>query len=71
MSDGTTPKWSGESKTVSPDGVGVVVRYIPNDDESANVYFLSDSKNPKGPELGFTQAEWDAFTGGCRDGEFD
>lgn len=32
---------------------------------------VRDSKNPTGPVLQFTPAEWDAFTGGVRDGEFD
>jgi Domain of unknown function (DUF397) len=32
---------------------------------------VRDSKNPRGPVLGFTPAEWDAFVGGVRNGEFD
>jgi len=32
---------------------------------------VRDSKNAKGPVLGFTPAEWDAFLGGVRNGEFD
>jgi hypothetical protein len=32
---------------------------------------VRDSKDPGGPVLVFTPAEWDAFTGGVRDGEFD
>ncbi len=32
---------------------------------------MRDSKNPTGPVLTFTTAEWEAFTGGLRDGEFD
>jgi len=32
--------------------------------------FVRDSKNPNGPVLAFTPAEWTAFTGGVRDGEF-
>jgi hypothetical protein len=32
---------------------------------------VRDSKNPQGPALIFTAAEWDAFVGGARDGEFD
>jgi hypothetical protein len=32
---------------------------------------VRDSKNPSGPALVFTQAEWDAFVGGAKDGEFD
>jgi hypothetical protein len=32
---------------------------------------VRDSKNPAGPALIFTAAEWDAFVGGAKDGEFD
>jgi hypothetical protein len=32
---------------------------------------VRDSKNPTGPVLRFTSAEWVAFTAGVRDGEFD
>jgi hypothetical protein len=32
---------------------------------------VRDSKNPSGPVLVFTSAEWDAFVGGAKDGEFD
>jgi hypothetical protein len=32
---------------------------------------VRDSKNPEGPVLVFTAAEWDAFVGGAKDGEFD
>jgi len=32
---------------------------------------LRDSKNPTGPVLTFTRAEWIAFVRGTRDGEFD
>ncbi|WP_433600169.1 DUF397 domain-containing protein [Nocardia sp. CA-135953] len=32
---------------------------------------VRDSKNPTGPALVFTPAEWDAFTAGMNDGEFD
>jgi len=32
---------------------------------------VRDSKHPDGPVLLFTQAEWDAFVGGAKDGEFD
>ncbi len=32
---------------------------------------LRDSKNPTGPALIFTPAEWDAFVEGAKDGEFD
>lgn len=32
---------------------------------------VRDSKNQDGPALVFTSAEWDAFIGGVKDGEFD
>lgn len=32
---------------------------------------MRSSGDPDGPVLVFTQAEWDAFVGGARDGEFD
>ena len=35
------------------------------------VIAVRDSKRPEGPALIFTQAEWDAFVGGAKDGEFD
>ncbi len=32
---------------------------------------IRDSKDPDGPRLAFTPAEWNAFIAGVRDGEFD
>lgn len=32
---------------------------------------MRDSKNPDGPTLSFDDAEWQTFTAGVRDGEFD
>lgn len=32
---------------------------------------MRDSKNPNGPVLTFTDAEWDAFLKGAKAGEFD
>ncbi len=32
---------------------------------------VRDSKNPTGPALVFTPGEWDAFTSGVKDGEFN
>jgi hypothetical protein len=31
---------------------------------------MRNSRHPTGPALIFTRAEWDAFLGGARDGEF-
>ena len=49
----------------------------PNCDNCVEVSFVPgaiavrDSKNPTGPVLIFTPAEWDAFVGGTKGGEFD
>ena len=32
---------------------------------------MRNSRDPHGPALVFTAAEWDAFLAGARDGEFD
>ncbi|WP_031171266.1 DUF397 domain-containing protein [Streptosporangium roseum] len=32
---------------------------------------VRDSKDPDGPKLLFTPAEWEAFVGGVKSGEFD
>jgi hypothetical protein len=32
---------------------------------------MRNSRDPEGAALVFTQAEWDAFLGGARDGEFE
>ena len=32
---------------------------------------LRDSKDPNGPWMRYTVAEWDAFIGGAKNGEFD
>lgn len=36
-----------------------------------NAIAVRDSKNPDGDVLLFTKAEWRAFLGGAKDGEFD
>lgn len=38
---------------------------------SSGLILVRDSKNPQGPWLQFSPAEWDAFLGGVRNGEFD
>jgi hypothetical protein len=35
------------------------------------LYLMRDSKDPDGPQLAFTTAEWEAFIAGVKDGEFD
>ena len=49
----------------------------PDHDNCVEVAFVGqaiavrDAQNPGGPALIFTAAEWDAFVGGAKDGEFD
>jgi hypothetical protein len=40
-------------------------------DNLPGVVAVRDSKNPDGPKLLFTPAEWRAFVGGVKAGEFD
>ncbi len=35
------------------------------------LYVMYDAANPDAGKLYFTQAEWDAFVAGVKDGEFD
>jgi hypothetical protein len=35
------------------------------------LYVMYDAADPDAGKLYFTQAEWDAFTAGVKDGEFD
>ena len=52
----TRSNGSGNCVEVARIGDGIAVR---------------DSKDPHGPVLRFTRAEWAAFIGGAHDGEFD
>ena len=37
----------------------------------SKLYVMFDAADPDGDKLYFTQAEWDAFVLGVKDGEFD
>ncbi len=39
--------------------------------DADRLILMRDSKNPDGPVLAFTEAEWRAFVAGVKDGEFD
>lgn len=39
--------------------------------DADRLILMRDSKNPDGPVLAFTEAEWRAFIAGVKDGEFD
>jgi Domain of unknown function (DUF397) len=43
----------------------------PHKADSERLYLMRDASNPDGPVLAFTPEEWEAFTLGVKDGEFD
>jgi len=57
--------WIKSSRSGPTGGNCVEVAFLP-DGEVA----MRNSRHPDGPALVFTEAEWDAFIGGARDGEF-
>jgi hypothetical protein len=58
------PKWTKSTRSDSG-GNCVEVRQA----EGGSIQ-VRDSKNPTGPVLTFTPAEWGAFIGGAKDDEF-
>ena len=60
-----TATWQKSSRS-NNNGACVEVRQV--DD---GVIEVRNSTNPTGPVVPFTVAEWDAFTAGVKDGEFD
>jgi hypothetical protein len=67
--------WRGESGSSRSDRVEVTTpdatKIAPHKAAEDVLYLVRDSKDPDGPKLAFTTAEWDAFTAGVKDGEFD
>ncbi|MEU1205822.1 DUF397 domain-containing protein [Nocardia sp. NPDC005825] len=59
------PNWFKSSYS-QPQGECVEVAFL----DSGRIG-VRDSKNPTGPALTFNPSEWDVFTLGVRDGEFD
>jgi hypothetical protein len=43
----------------------------PHKSDEPKLYVMHDPSNPEAGKLYFTQAEWDAFVLGVKDGEFD
>jgi hypothetical protein len=64
--DLTKATWKKSSR--SGDNGGNCVEVATN---IPGVVAVRDSKNPTGPVLAFTPAEWKAFLGGIKNGEFD
>jgi hypothetical protein len=65
--DLTGANWHKSSHSSGNGGACVEVAVLPG----AAVIAVRDSKNPHGPALLFSRAEWHAFTAGACDGEFD
>lgn len=62
--DTSAAKWLKSSRS-RDGGECVEVAHLTN-----GAVAVRDSKNPTGPALIFTPAEWDAFTTGIQNGEF-
>jgi uncharacterized protein DUF397 len=62
---GSESHWIKSSLSFA-NGNCVEVASLPDDEVG-----VRDSKNTEGPVLRFTPAEWHAFIGGVRNGEFD
>jgi len=58
--------WRKASYSGGNGGNCVEVRELPDGGRQ-----VRDSKDPGGPVLAFTSAEWDAFVAGAKAGEFD
>jgi hypothetical protein len=58
-------EWQKSSRSASSGNCVEVARNRPG------IVAVRDSKDPHGPKLTFTPAEWEAFTVGVRDGMFD
>lgn len=54
----------------APDGV-IIETEAGSKESSDYVITMRDGKDPSGPKLVFTPAEWEAFVLGVKDGEFD
>jgi Domain of unknown function (DUF397) len=70
--DLTGATWCKSSFSSGNGGACVEIALVPGSKEgSDHVIAMRDSKQPDGPVLIFTPAEWEAFILGVQDGEFD
>jgi hypothetical protein len=71
----STPAWRKASYSGAAHCVEITVTTDtsrwPHKADSEKLYLMRDAKNPDGPILAFTPEEWEAFTLGVKDGEFD
>jgi hypothetical protein len=68
----------GDDAAPAPEDQSRVEVYITTDTSAAphkagepKLYVMYDAAKPDGDKLYFTEAEWEAFVLGVRDGEFD
>jgi Domain of unknown function (DUF397) len=76
--DASAPDESGPDQSAPDEEESRVEVYITNDTSAAphkagedKLYVMYDAAHPDGDKLYFTEAEWDAFVLGVKDGEFD
>ena len=70
--DLTGAVWRTSSSSSGNGGASVEIAFVPGSKEGSDrVIAMRDSNRPDGPVLIFTPAEWEAFTLGVLDGEFD
>jgi hypothetical protein len=70
--DLTGATWRRASSSDEADVASVEIAFLPGSKEgSEQVIAMRDSRHPDGPVLIFTPEEWQAFTAGVQDGEFD
>jgi Domain of unknown function (DUF397) len=58
--------WTKSARSGPTGGNCVEVTFLPDGKVA-----MRNSRQPDGPALIFTRAEWDAFVGGARDGDFE
>jgi Domain of unknown function (DUF397) len=68
--DVTGDRQGSSSFSLAEGGVEVATE-AGSKENSDHVITIRDAKNPDGPKLVFTPAEWQAFVAGVKDGEFD
>ena len=70
--DLTGAVWRKSSSSSGTGGACVEIAVVPGSKEGSDrAIAMRDGNRPDGPVLIFTPAEWEAFTLGVQDGEFD